>query len=73
MIAHILPLLVAAGIGANARALPVAQGVTELITPGPTPGQCSLTAPTNFGVSIAPVGGMYPPRDETLFIQGVHG
>lgn len=70
MIAHILPLLVAAGIGANARALPVAQGVTGLITPGPAPGQCSLTAPTTFGVSIAPVGGMYPPRDETLFIQG---
>lgn len=59
MIAHILPLLIAtAGIGANARALPVAQGVTEIISPGPAPEQCNLSALGNFGVSIAPVGGM---------------
>lgn len=69
MISHVLPLLVAAaGIGANARALPMAQGVTELLTPGASPGQCTVTAARTFGVSIAPVGGMYFPRGETHYL-----
>lgn len=67
MISHILPLLVAtAGIGANARALPAAQGVADLLAPGAAPGQCSLSAPSTFGISISRVGGMYPLYDERL-------
>lgn len=66
MIAHILPLLIAtAGIGTNARALPVAQGVTALLSPGAAPEQCKMSAPSTYGISIAPVAGMSLPYDES--------
>ncbi|KAL0635851.1 hypothetical protein Q9L58_005192 [Maublancomyces gigas] len=61
MVSNVLPLLVAAaGIGASARALPMAQGVTELLTPGASPSQCTVTAGRTFGVSIAAAGAAAP-------------
>ena len=53
MIAHVLPLLAAAA-GIGARALPTPQGVTWLITPGPSPEECSINGVRDFALSIAP-------------------
>jgi hypothetical protein len=66
MIAHVLPFLIAtASISANARALPAAQGVTELLSPGAAPDKCNLSIPNSFGLSIALATGMSLPYDGT--------
>lgn len=64
MIAKFLPvLLTAAGISAvNGRAIASPQGVTDLLTPSTAvPGNCVLSSPNTYGLSIAPADSMPPP------------